>query len=853
MKVTHSILAPLLIGVSFFVTTSILAEDVPIVQERKALGTIVIPEDASGQLRKSAEFLRDYVAKATGATLPIETAIGEGPSIHVGSTALAKVRQIPLDELGGDGFVLKRVDAKNFLIVGGSDWGTEYGVYDFLERYLGVRWLAPTELFTDVPNRSNLTLPEGEVKEMPTFLSREMYPINVVSDPSDSRRASGPLWYRLGDEWGRVNRLRANVEFHHNLKDLLPPSKFAVSNPEFYPILNGKRFIPPDDDSYQWQPNFSAPNIAKASADEIIACFDKHPEKNSYSLGINDSYRFDESDESKARRNGRKNSISLEDVSDDYIQWANEVVDLVHEKYPGKLLGLLAYLQVLEPPTKVKVSPFIVPFITYENTRWEDPEYRNAMQKITLAWGEAAPTLGWYDYVYGASYQVPRFFPHAEQKALVWGAEHQVKYYYAEATPNWGEGPNIWVLSKLIWNPRQDVDSLLADWYQAAVGLQAAPKLAEYYRLWEKFWGEDILASRWYSATNLWADYTNDMYLVDVPLKYLEQSDRLMDEVVALADTPVRKERAEVLRRMWKIYQASTLARQGDELWKRADILTAADAEAYVEQCKAVIESAETRLRLMSELSDDPLLGHSIFRITMTSLGDNWGASSLWPLLPWVSKSEKVQQYLESVSAKNEENTAPVGKFYSNEGRYSLWHKAPKIAQLVLDAGQGKAKQFLKNPSFEDGAEGWSKGSYKVTSQKALEGKSSLRVSGGEDAVLVQDIPYHTGAYVAKVTAMGSDGYKEGKVTVSVTALNDEGSQIGVLLPTASMIIHPNKWSSLMIPFLLETYSAPATILRLKITFEGVPANEAVYLDDMAILQADDVKRVRSGVGPDGE
>jgi len=849
MKIIARILATFM--VSALINNS-CAEDVPIVRDSQALGVIVIPEAASEQVKKSAAFLQNYVEKATGAKLPIGTAAGKQAAIHIGATALAKSQQVPLGDLGTDGFVQKRVDAENFLILGGSDWGTEYGVYDFLERYLGVRWLAATELFTDIPKSKSLALPEGEVKEIPTFLSREIYPMMVESDPKDARRSAGPLWYSLGDQWGRVNRLRATIEFHHYLKELLPPSKFGASNPEFYPMLDGERFVPPDDEAYQWQPNFSAPGIAKAAANEINRFFDAHPEKTSYSLGINDSYRFDESEESKARRSGRKNSISLEDISDDYFQWANEVADLVHEKHPDARLGLLAYLQVLEPPTRLKVSPYIVPFITFENTRWEDPESRAAMQKVTLGWSDQSSALGWYDYVYGAGFQVPRVFPHAEQKALVWGAEHQVKYYYAEATPNWGEGPNMWVLSKLIWNPRQDVDRLLNDWYQAAVGDKAAPKLAEYYKIWEKFWGEDILSSRWYSATNLWADFTNDMYLVDVPVKYLERSDRLMDEVVALADTPIRQERAEALRRMWKIYQTATLARQGDDLWKKADIQTEAEAEAYLIQCQAAIDAAETRLRLMSALSDDPLFGHSIYRITMYSFGDTWGASSLWPLIPWVNKSEKVKQYLESLAAKNEENTPSLGGFYSNEGRIQMWHKAPLIARLVLNAGQGKAKQFMKNPSFEEGLEGWSKGSFKVTKEKALDGKFSLRVAGGEDEVVIQDVPYENGSYVARVCAMGSEGFKEGKVTVSVTALNDEGGQIGILLPVVEMKIHPNMWSSLTIPYILQTYSAPATRLQLKITIAGVPTGQAVYLDDMAVLQADDVKRVRSGAGPDG-
>ncbi len=848
-KLCRSFLVVLALSVSPGCFTS--AKDVPVIREGKAVGAIVIPPQANPQIKASAEFLQKYLTQATGATLPIENKF-DGASIHLGETDLVKHSNLDVNNLGKDGFILKRINDDCFAIVGGSDWGTEFGVYEFLERYLGVRWLAATELFTEVPKRSDLFLPGEEITKVPVFLSRELYPINVISDPNDAHRASAPLWYRLNDEWGRVNKLMARVEFHHNLEFLFPPSRFGKTHPEFYPVLDGHRFVPPDDKYFQWQPNFSAPDIAKIAAEEIINYFDTHPEKDSYSLGINDSYRFDESPESRARRSGRKNSIGLEDASDDYYQWANEVVDFVHEKYPGKRMGLLAYLQVLEPPTRIKVSPYIVPFITYENTRWENPEYRERVQRITLSWGEAAPNLGWYDYVYGAVYLVPRFFPHAEKQALEWGSQNQVRYYYAEALPNWGEGPNLWVLTKLLWDPSQDVDALLDDWYRAAVGPEAAPKLRAYYEIWEKFWSNDIITSRWYSAVNLWHDYTNSMYLNEVPLEYLSQSDRLLDEAVALADTPTQKARAEALRRMWKVYRASVLARQGDELWKTADLQSEGDVEAYLERCSEAISHARERLRLMSELSDDPLFGHAIYRFTLNTPGEDWGAASLWPLLPWVGKNEKVRRFLESLASITE-SEAPLGDCLDGDGnKVPLHHQGSKVAREILAASRGEFMQLLENPSFENARDGWSGDLGEVVSGEAAAGKFSLRIVASPRGVLIQSIPYSPGSYIAKVSVRPSETFKEGRVGLSLVARNDSGEQIGPLLPVASAILRPGKWSTLIIPFTLGTYSIPATKLEVVLDAEGLSPESAVSVDDFGVFQVDNMERKRQGAGPDG-
>lgn len=828
-----------------------LAEEVALVRSGTAVGAIVVPDTASEQLQRSAEFLRDYVAKSTGAVLPIQETAGDLPAIHLGATSL--IPKHDLEGLGRSGFVAKRVGEKVFVITGETDWGTEFGMYDFLERHLGVRWLAPTELFTEVPKHETVLLPKGDLREEPVFLAREFFPLEVDNEPKDAARSEGPLWYRQADMWGRANRLLADVVFHHYLKDMLPPSKFGASNPEFYPMLEGKRMVPPDDVHEQWQPNFSAPGIAEASANEIIRYFDENPDKNSYSLGINDSYRFDESEASKARRSGRKNSINLEDISDDYYRWANDVAELVGKKHPDKVLGLLAYLQVLEPPTQCEVNPAIVPFITYENTRWEDPVYREAMQKLTLAWGEEVPVLGWYDYVYGSRYLIPRFFPNAEQKSLIWGAENKVKYYYAEAMPNWGEGPNLWVLTKLLWNPRQDVNKLLDDWYVNAVGAAAAPKLRAYYEIWEKFWEKDILSSPWYSALILWADFDSTNYLLAVPDEYLTRSDALMDEAVELAGTPVQKERAETLRKMWKIYQASVIARKADEIWKTADLQNEAQVKAYMEQCKVGIKTAQERLRLLSASSRDPVLGHSVFRYTSSwMLGDDWGANALWPLLPWVKKNVEVRKFLEELAAQSgDDQVLGTGLTYEG-GSVPLIHEGPKVAAEILAVSEGKVAQLLPNGSFEEGMSKWSNGPYEVSEDEALDGKASLRIATTDSSVLVQDIPYRTGSYVAKMSAKASKGFTGGKVQLFLTAMNDEGTQIGIALPTAEVLLHPGEWSTLVLPFSLGSFSLVPTILKVEVKFEGLAEGSAVYLDDLGIYRVDDAAKETAGAGPDG-
>ncbi len=841
------------LALSILLNFSACAEEPTIVRDQKPTATIVVPENAAPHNVRSAELLSQYIKLSTGATLPISTAHGKGVEIHIGQTLYVQNHKMIPDDLAEDGYILSRADPKTYVISGKSEWGTEFGVYEFLERFLNIRWLAPTDLFTEIPETKTVSLPEGQVRQDPTFLSREFFPIEPQREEGDPARASAPLWYAQNDTWGRRNKLRAHVEFHHNLKELIPPSRFGVTNPEFFPILDGERLIPPNDDYFQWQPNFSAPGLVEVAADEIITHFEKNPDKTSYSFGINDSHRFDESPESRARRSGTRNMVGFEDVSDDYYPWVNEVVAKVLEKKPDKRFGLLAYLEVLEPPKKHEVHPAIVPFLTYELTRWNDPEFRSMMQSLTLAWEKYSPELGWYDYVYGSVYLAPRFFPRAEKEALTWGANHNVKHYYAELIPNWGEGPNAWALTKLLWNPHQDVDALLDDWYTSAVGPVAAPKLKEYFAIWEKFWGEDVFSSSWYTPQSLWLDYFSTNYLNDIPQSTIDSSDRLLAEALELADSPRRKARVKALQDMWKVYRASIVARKGDTLWQTADLQTPDDVLAYVDQCKIAIEAAKNRIRLMGALHDDPLHGHSIFRFTATlSSGDDWGCASLWPLLPWVGRSDQVLTFLETLAASTDDiKQAPSYRYTSDGNKVAMTHKSPQTAKAILAAGRGEHEQLLKNPSFEESLENWNPGPFEISSQLKKHGEASLLVTNAEDTLLSQEIPYRTGSYYAKLSAYVPETTPNGSVTLSVTVLDDKGSQMGLILPSASANLHPGQWNEVIVPFVLEQLSSEPSIIRLSVHLKGFSPSEQAYLDDLGVYRTDEEIRTHKGSGPD--
>ena len=112
-----------------------------LVQDNASLYTIIYPENATASEEKAVAELQSYIKQISGAELPIKTdaePVG-AHEILVGYTNRATEGQFDKDKLGDEGFVIEIADDKLF-IAGSGVRGALYGVYSFLEEYLGCRF-----------------------------------------------------------------------------------------------------------------------------------------------------------------------------------------------------------------------------------------------------------------------------------------------------------------------------------------------------------------------------------------------------------------------------------------------------------------------------------------------------------------------------------------------------------------------------------------------------------------------------------------------------------------------------------------------------------------------------------------
>lgn len=221
--------------------------------------------------------------------------------------------------------------------------------------------------------------------------------------------------------------------------------------------------------------------------------FHQHPGAFSVPFGVNDTLHFLGSPPSEGWYRDRP-------VRTDYVMgYLNEVAQSFWEP-SGDLSGLrhaigtLGYLQTLRAPT-IRLHPAIFPWVCADRSAYANADFA-AMESVNLAaWVRSgARRVGAYDYWYGVDYTVPRVSFRAQADAIRSVHAAGVVGWYAELAPLWAfDAPKAWLGAKLLQDPSQEAEALLATWFASAYG-PAADEMRAAYRVLEGAWERDARA-----------------------------------------------------------------------------------------------------------------------------------------------------------------------------------------------------------------------------------------------------------------------------------------------------------------------------------------------------------------------
>ena len=146
-------------------------------QPKATIAVMVPKEQYSNTLRGAVKDLQHFIKLATGAELPIVQGKPDGAAIVIGDPSLRG------DQMPVEGFAI-RAEGDTILIAGRDgevaphtfSHGTTWGIYDFLERCVGVRWYFPGDIGCSEPQSKDLAVEPVLIEDAPVFFKREVWP-----------------------------------------------------------------------------------------------------------------------------------------------------------------------------------------------------------------------------------------------------------------------------------------------------------------------------------------------------------------------------------------------------------------------------------------------------------------------------------------------------------------------------------------------------------------------------------------------------------------------------------------------------------------------------------------------------
>ena len=202
------------------------------------------------------------------------------------------------------------------------------------------------------------------------------------------------------------------------------------------------------------------------------------------SMGPNDGKGFCECDNCRALDAGQWDPYAAElSMTDRYVWLFNQILDAVHQKYPGKKLAFYAYHAYKLPPLKYKLNPNIVPvFAPITLCRLHGASNpvcpdRSFYKKLIKEWSELAPEM--YERGYYFNLACPGFpFSkiHAVRDETPFFHKMGIKGMRVQCMPAWSShGPTLYVAARMMWDVNTDVDALLGEYYEKFYGPAAKP------------------------------------------------------------------------------------------------------------------------------------------------------------------------------------------------------------------------------------------------------------------------------------------------------------------------------------------------------------------------------------------
>jgi len=533
--------------------------DLAIVKDGKPMASIIVAAEPTSSAALAAEELRSFVKKITGAELPLvtDTAKADGIKIYVGENPDLEKLGVATADFRTQEYVVKILP--DTIILAGKDsdkrgklaydlddplkmsglpdrWdsnGTLYAVYDFLEKYCGVRFFNQTEFGTVLPETKTLRVKTGDIRRRPAFSYRDVPGGGIGDNPSASRYDSYVGLWNDGKElaeWdamaypslhkkypnqaqyegagrnilrlyllrnragGDINRCNHSFYGFYDrfwAKNPKCPDKFVEKRVDYFAKGYDASAIPP-------QLCYTDEGLVKQIAQDAAEYYDG--KKTGVELGIfwnprlPNLFPVEPMDNSAFCKCPKCQALIKEGKGEDsyyFFKFVDAVAKELKKTHPDRKIMALAYGSHARLPS-FQLDPSVAVQYCMTSNRSPFGEYYESQLKELQVWAKEKKESGrdfymWLYYCWpvetaqnGKYHCFPGFFAHAIGDQMKKFHEYGVEGFFH---CGYGQEVEAYVTFRLMDDPSLDVDQLLEEYFRQLYGKAADPMKLMYLEM----------------------------------------------------------------------------------------------------------------------------------------------------------------------------------------------------------------------------------------------------------------------------------------------------------------------------------------------------------------------------------
>jgi Domain of unknown function (DUF4838)/Carbohydrate family 9 binding domain-like len=430
----------------------------------------------SANINLAAKELQLFIYKSTGAKLSIinEKSYKKGTAIFLGNCRILKKYNLQLNKLKKEGFYIASID--NGIVIAGRDSkqispkgysysncgerGTLWGVYEFLERFVGVRWYFPGKYGTSIVKKKDLIITPVFLEDAPVFLKREFQHRSQTSRRLRAGRSTP------------IKTICHTPKYMHKV--------YGKNHPEYFALKKNK--------TRSNALNYSSEKLIKQMFHDLKIFYTQgsHLAWGMWHLPTKKMIPISPLDQpiacqcEKCKKLYRKKDGMLGEASNIMGTFLAKFANKAKIQFPDKKVVFVPYQNYTMPPVGISLPDNVVIQLCGMRgiANYKEPQIAKDEQKILDGWKKLTKNKihTWHYGCWPANNTSAVFFyPHILQKYYK-NNRNYIAGTFINTFNDWDrQHLNYYIWLKLLWNPNFDVDAAINEYSFRMYGKAAKP------------------------------------------------------------------------------------------------------------------------------------------------------------------------------------------------------------------------------------------------------------------------------------------------------------------------------------------------------------------------------------------